>query len=262
MWNYPNLDPVALDFGVIVIHWYAVSYLVGIGLVWWTVIIRNKIYGHGWTNETISDLVTYAVFGVIFGGRIGYILFYDFHQFLSDPIILVKVWQGGMSFHGGLLGVMLASLIYVKRTGNNFMATMDLIAPSIPLALGCGRIGNFINGELPGRITEVPWGVVYSGEMLARHPSSLYQAFMEGAVLFTVMWLYASVRRPHMTVSGLFLFSYGLIRCFTEFFRQPDFHIGFLAFEWLTMGQLLSLPMTLTGLVILVISYRNVSYQR
>ena len=259
MWNYPNFNPVALDLGVIIIHWYAISYLVGIGLVWWTVIIRNKVYGYGWTSESISDLVTYAVFGVILGGRIGYILFYDFTKFISEPVIIVKIWQGGMSFHGGLLGVMLASLVYVKRTGKNFMATMDLIAPSVPLALGCGRIGNFVNGELPGRITEVPWGVIFPGEILARHPSSLYQAFMEGVVLFAVMWLYASVRRPHMAISGLFLLSYGIIRCFTEIFRQPDSHIGFLMLERLTMGQLLSLPMALIGLMILIISYRNVS---
>jgi len=262
MWNYPILDPVALDLGLITVHWYAISYLVGIALVWWTVIIRNRSYGHGWTKDTISDLITYAVFGVVCGGRIGYILFYDFQQFIADPLTLVKIWQGGMSFHGGLLGVLLATVLYVRRTEKNFIDTMDLIAPSVPLALGCGRIGNFINAELPGRVTEVPWGVVYPGEMLSRHPSSLYQAFMEGVVLFSIMWLYAAADRPRMAVSGMFLLGYGLIRCFTELFRQPDAHIGFLVPAWLTLGQLLSLPMILIGLSMLVISYHNVNYQK
>ena len=255
MWSYPNFDPIALTINI---HWYAVSYLVGITLVWWTVRIRNRRYSYGWTNEAISDLVTYAVFGVIFGGRIGYVLFYDFDQFISDPISIVKIWQGGMSFHGGLLGVVLAIFTYVKRNVDSFMVTMDLIAPSIPLALGCGRIGNFINGELPGRITEVPWGFIYPGEIVVRHPSSLYQAFMEGVVLFSIMWFYAAGNRPRMAVSGMFLLSYGLIRIFTEFFREPDPHIGFLVYEWLTVGQLLSLPMILFGLVVLASSYRTV----
>ncbi|HAK53170.1 MAG TPA: prolipoprotein diacylglyceryl transferase [Gammaproteobacteria bacterium] len=258
MWHYPELDPVALQLGPLAIHWYAISYIVGIVLAWWTIGIRNTRYNLGWSAEAISDLIGYGVFGVILGGRIGYMLFYGTDQLIDNPLSLFKLWQGGMSFHGGLLGVMVAVFLYAKKHDRKFFPIMDLIAPSVPLALGSGRIGNFINGELPGRVSELPWAVIYPGDVIARHPSSLYQAAIEGLVLFVVLWFFAAKSRPPMAVAGMFLFAYGLLRGFTELFREPDTHIGFVAFGWITTGQLLSLPMLLCGLVILVISYRAV----
>lgn len=175
MWHYPNLDPVAISLGPISIHWYAISYLVGIGLVWWTLGYRNRHYASGYSDEEVSDLVFFAVLGVLLGGRIGYMLFYGMENLLANPASALRVWEGGMSFHGGLIGVLLGVLWFARKTGRTFFQITDFIAPSIPIALGCGRIGNFINAELPGRVTEVPWGLVYPGEVVARHPSSLYQ---------------------------------------------------------------------------------------
>ena len=258
MWQYPELDPVALELGALAIHWYAISYIVGIVLVWWTIDNRNTRHNLGWSKEALKDLISYGVFGVILGGRMGYMLFYGMDQLIDNPLSLFKFWQGGMSFHGGLLGVMVAVLLYAKKNNKKFFGLMDLVSPSVPLALGCGRIGNFINGELPGRVSDLPWAVVYPGDSVTRHPSSLYQAVIEGLVLFVVLWVFASRSRPPMAVSGMFLFAYGLLRGLTELFREPDAHIGFVAFGWITTGQLLSLPMLLCGLAILIISYRKV----
>ncbi len=248
MWDYPQLDPVALSLGPISIHWYAISYLVGIGLVWWTVLLRIKRHKLDWTDEQFSDLLFYCVLGVILGGRLGYVLFYGMENLLADPTSIFRVWQGGMSFHGGFIGVMLGAWYYGHRNKRTFFSMMDMIAPSIPLALGCGRIGNFINGELPGRVTEVSWAVIYPGEILGRHPSSLYQALLEGPVLFAFLWWFASKPRAPMAVSGMFLIGYGSLRILSEFFREPDAHMGFLMFDWVTAGQLLSLPMVIIGI--------------
>ena len=255
MWHYPNLDPVAISLGPISIHWYAISYLVGIGLVWWTLGYRNRHYASGYSDEEVSDLVFFAVLGVLLGGRIGYMLFYGMENLLANPASALRVWEGGMSFHGGLIGVLLGVLWFARKTGRTFFQITDFIAPSIPIALGCGRIGNFINAELPGRVTEVPWGLVYPGEVVARHPSSLYQAMLEGPVLFVLLWVFAMKPRPVMAVSGLFLLGYGLLRIFSETFRLPDSHLGFVLFDQVTQGQLLSLPMVLLGAGFIAYSY-------
>ena len=255
MWHYPNLDPVAISLGPISIHWYAISYLVGIGLVWWTLGYRNRHYASGYSDEEVSDLVFFAVLGVLLGGRIGYMLFYGMENLMANPASALRVWEGGMSFHGGLIGVLLGVLWFARKTGRTFFQITDFIAPSIPIALGCGRIGNFINAELPGRVTEVPWGLVYPGEVVARHPSSLYQAMLEGPVLFALLWVFAMKPRPVMAVSGLFLVGYGLLRIFSEIFRQPDSHLGFVLFDQVTQGQLLSLPMVLLGAGFIAYSY-------
>lgn len=257
MWNYPEIDPIAISLGPIAIHWYALSYLVGIGCVWWHLTRRVTGKRSSWTDEQISDLIFYGVFGVILGGRMGYMLFYGREQLFEDPLALFKVWQGGMSFHGGLLGVFVAAYVYAWRTRRSIFQIGDFIAPSIPIALGCGRLGNFINGELPGRITDVSWAAIYPGEIVGRHPSSLYQAFLEGPVLFLILWLFTRKERPLGSVSGMFLIGYAALRTTSEFFREPDLHLGYIAFGWLTTGQLLSLPMVLIGLGFLIYSYRK-----
>jgi phosphatidylglycerol:prolipoprotein diacylglycerol transferase len=259
MWHYPQFDPVAISLGPLSIHWYALSYLVGISLAWWSLGIRNRHQNLGWTKEAISDVIFYGVLGVILGGRIGYMLFYGYASLAENPLIIFQLWKGGMSFHGGMLGVAIALFVYSRKYKRPFFEVMDFIAPCIPLGLGCGRIGNFINGELPGRITDVPWAAIYPGEVIGRHPSSLYQAMLEGPVLFLIIWIFASRPRPTMTITGLFLISYGSLRVLSEFFRQPDDHLGFIAFDWVTQGQLLSLPMVLLGIAFVFVGYRGAS---
>ena len=257
MWHYPVLDPVLISIGPVSIHWYALSYLVGISLVWWSLGQRARAQALAWNDEQISDMIFYGVLGVILGGRIGYMLFYGWQSLAADPLSLFRVWEGGMSFHGGLLGVLVAMYFYGWQQGRGFIGVTDYIAPSVPIALGCGRIGNFINGELPGRVTEVPWAAIYPGEALGRHPSSLYQAFSEGVVLFAIMWLFSRRSRPPFAISGMFLTTYGGLRFLTEFFREPDRHLMFIAFDWMTMGQLLSLPMIALGVSFLFYSYHK-----
>lgn len=276
MWHYPEFDPVAISLGPIQIHWYALSYLIGISIVWWHFGYRNRANAvvvaspkgkkkaskvtTAWTDEQLSDLIFYGVLGVILGGRIGYMLFYGMEQVLDNPLALFRIWEGGMSFHGGMLGVFIGMLWFGRKTGRTFFQVTDFIAPSIPIALGCGRIGNFINGELPGRITDVPWAVMFPGETLGRHPSSLYQALLEGPVLFFILWLFTRHQRPTMAISGMFLTGYGGLRLCSEFLRRPDLHMGnngFIAFDWLTTGQLLSLPMIGFGVLFIVWGYRN-----
>lgn len=255
MWHYPELDPIAVSFGPVSIHWYAISYLVGIGMVWWTLRYRTRTYGLQWTHDDIADIIFYGVLGVLLGGRIGYMLFYGLENLVANPWAALRVWEGGMSFHGGLIGVLLGGAYFAWRRGVRFFQVTDFIAPSIPLALGSGRIGNFINGELPGRMAEVPWALIYPGESFGRHPSSLYQALLEGPVLFALLWFFARKPRPVMAISGLFLLGYGSLRIGSEMFREPDAHIGFVLFESVTTGQLLSLPMALLGIGFIIFSY-------
>ena len=255
MWHYPEFDPIAINVGPVSIHWYAISYLVGIGLVWLVLKHRSGKPGLKWTDNDLSDIVFYAVVGVLLGGRLGYMFFYGMENLIADPVSALKIWQGGMSFHGGLMGVLIGVWVFARRRGVGFFEVTDFIAPAIPLALGCGRIGNFINAELPGRMTDAPWALIYPGESFARHPSSLYQALLEGPVLFTFLWFYSMKPRPVMAVSGLFLLGYGSLRIFSEFFREPDAHLGFVLFEWMTAGQLLSLPMVILGLFLACYSY-------
>ncbi len=249
MLHYPQLDPIAFQLGPVKVHWYGIMYLVGFVCAWLLAIYRAKKPHSGWDKEQVADFIFYAALGVILGGRIGYMLFYDFAGLLLHPLTLFKIWQGGMSFHGGLIGVALASYFFARRYQKNWFDVIDFAAPLVPIGLGAGRIGNFINGELWGRVTDVPWAMVFPhAGPLPRHPSQLYEFLLEGVLLFLILWLYSSKKRPRFAVSALFLVCYGAFRFAVEFFRQPDPQLGFVAFGWLTMGQLLSLPMILLGL--------------
>ena len=259
MLQYPEIDPVAIAIGPLQVHWYGLMYLFGFVAAWWLGTRRAARPGSGWTAQQVSDLVFYSALGVIVGGRVGYTLFYNFSGFLNDPVSLVKLWQGGMSFHGGALGVLVAFGVFVRKAGKRYFEVADFIVPMVPIGLCAGRIGNFINGELWGRATDVPWAMVFPNDpsQLARHPSQLYQSLMEGLLLFIVLWLYSARPRPAGAVTGLFGVGYGTARIIGEFFRQPDAHIGFIAFDWLTMGMLLSTPMVIIGLGMMAWAYRK-----
>ena len=258
MWQYPELDPIAVSIGPVSIHWYAISYLVGIGLAWWVAKVRARRFSLPFSDEQISDLIFYATLGVLLGGRLGYTLFYGLEALADDPLRLFRIWEGGMSFHGGMLGVLAAIWLFARKIGLTFFEVTDFIAPVVPLGLGSGRLGNFVNTELPGRVTEVPWAVQFPGEVVARHPSSLYQAALEGPVLFLILWWFASRKpaRPTMAISGVFCLGYGSLRLISESFREPDAHLRFVAFDFLTMGQLLSVPLVLLGVALLVLARR------
>jgi phosphatidylglycerol:prolipoprotein diacylglycerol transferase len=234
-------------------------YLVGFIAAWWLGSRRAGTPGAALTKDAqVSDLIFYGAMGVILGGRFGYVLFYHFDYFLQKPWWLFYVWEGGMSFHGGLIGVILALYLYGRKLGKTFFEMADFTAPLVPIGLGAGRLGNFIGGELWGRVSDAPWAMVFPGAgEAARHPSQLYQFFLEGVVLFAVLWWFSSKPRPRMSISGLFLLGYGVARFVVEFFRQPDAHLGFIAFGWLTMGQLLSLPMIIIGVLFMLWGYKH-----
>ncbi len=259
MIRYPHIDPVALSLGPVQIHWYGLMYLVGFMGAWWLCLRRAKQPNSGWTPQQVSDLIFYGALGVIIGGRVGYVVFYDVANFMAEPWRIFLLNQGGMSFHGGALGVLTAIALFARKVKKPFLAAMDFGVPMVPIGLGAGRIGNFINGELWGRATEVPWGMVFPDDVLqlVRHPSQLYQAFTEGLVLFVVLWLFTRQPKPMGAVTGLFGVGYGISRFTTEFFREPDAHIGYVAFDWLTMGQLLSLPLIVVGLGLMVWAYKT-----
>ncbi len=254
---YPNIDPVALDLGPIKIHWYGIMYLVGFAGGWGLLSYRINRRADGWTTDALGDLVFYVAMGVVLGGRIGYVLFYDLPLYAAHPLLIFEVWKGGMSFHGGLLGVLVAMWLFGRKTGRSFFQLTDFIAPVVPIGLGAGRLGNFINGELWGKVTDVPWAMIYRGE--PRHPSQLYEFALEGVVLFTVLWWFSARPRPRMAVSGLFALLYGCFRFLVEFVRVPDIQLGYLAFGWVTMGQVLSVPLIVAGIVLLVLAYRKQS---
>ncbi len=244
----PNIDPVAVHLGPIAVHWYGLMYLVGFVGGWWWGRLRANRPGSGWRAEEIGDLTYYVALGAILGGRVGYVLFYNLSHYLQHPLEVFYIWTGGMSFHGGLLGVALAMWLYGRKTGRGFFAVTDFICPLAPLGLGPGRVGNFINQELWGKVTDLPWGVVFrTGGPLPRHPSQLYEFALEGVVLFLILWWYTSKPRSVGATSGLFLICYGAFRFLIEFVREPDAQLGYLAFNWLTMGQVLSLPMIAIG---------------
>jgi phosphatidylglycerol:prolipoprotein diacylglycerol transferase len=260
---YPQIDPVALAIGPLQIHWYGLMYLIGIGGAWWLLTRRLQAFDPTWTRDKLSDLVFWVALGVIAGGRLGYVLFYDLAAYLDNPLLVLQVWKGGMSFHGGFIGVLLACGWFARRNGKTFFQLMDFIAPVVPIGLGAGRIGNFINAELWGRTTDLPWAMVFptDPQQLARHPSQLYQFAMEGVLLFAILWLYTRKPRPTMAVSGMFALCYGIFRILAEFVRVPDAQLGYLAFGWLTMGQLLSLPMVALGIFLIVYAYRRQTAQ-
>ena len=258
MLTYPQIDPIALSLGPVKIHWYGLMYVIGFAAVWFLGQRRAQSSWSPIKPEAIEDLVTYGAMGVILGGRIGYILFYNFSEFINNPIILFKIWQGGMSFHGGMLGVFIAMWIFSKKQQCTMFQLTDIIAPLAPIGLGAGRIGNFINSELWGRSTDVPWALVFpNGGQIARHPSQLYEAFLEGIVLFVILSIYSSKPRPTMAATGMALFFYGCFRFFVEFFRMPDAQLGFIALDWLTMGQILSTPMIIIGAGLVYFAYKK-----
>ena len=257
MLYYPHLDPVALHLGPIRIHWYGLMYLLGFLGAGFLARHRAPRTTPPWTLDEVSNCLFLGALGVILGGRVGYMLFYQFPLFMNDPLSLFKIWQGGMSFHGGLLGVLCSFWIFAKKYHKTFFQVSDFIAPLVPIGLGAGRIGNFINGELWGRATDVPWGIIFPQAGLSpRHPSQLYECLLEGIFLFLTLWFFSAKNRPRMAVSALFLIGYACARMLAEFFRQPDPQLGYLAFNWLTMGQLLSLPMLVFGLILLFQAYR------
>jgi phosphatidylglycerol:prolipoprotein diacylglycerol transferase len=242
-------------------HWYGLMYLVAFLAAWGLATVRARQHPEAWSSQAVADLIFYAALGVILGGRIGYMLFYNLSALWQHPLTLFKVWQGGMSFHGGFLGVLIALGWFCHTYKKSFFEVTDFVAPLVPLGLGAGRMGNFINGELWGRVTAVPWGMVFpNAGPLPRHPSQLYECFLEGMVLFFVLWFYSAKPRPRLAVSALFLIGYGAFRTFVECFRQPDSPIGFVAFGWLTMGQLLSIPMVILGCFLMWYAYRYPVY--
>ncbi len=259
MLTYPNIDPVAIALGPLKIHWYGLMYLVGIGGAWWLASRRLQRFDASWTKDTLSDLVFWVAMGVILGGRLGYVLFYDLAAYIDNPLLVLRIWEGGMSFHGGFLGVMLAVWLFGRKHQKSFFQLMDFIAPLVPIGLGAGRIGNFINAELWGKATDVPWAMIFPTDpaQLARHPSQLYQFALEGVALFVILWLYSRKPRPTMAVSGMFALFYGIFRFIVELVRVPDAQLGYLAFDWLTMGQVLCIPMILGGIGLIVLAYKR-----
>lgn len=253
MLAYPQFDRVAFSIGPVDVHWYGLMYVVGFIAGWWLARRRAAAPDSTWKPVDVDDLIFFAAMGVILGGRLGWILVYGFDTVRENWLNVFRVWQGGMSFHGGLVGVMVAVAIFAKRRGRNVGDVFDFTAPLPAVGLFAGRLGNFINGELWGKPTEVPWGFLVDGRVL--HPSQLYEAALEGVVMFVVLWWFTSKPRWRLAPAGLFLALYGLFRFLVEFVRVPDADIGYIAFGWLTMGQILSLPVLIAGLAMLAFAY-------
>jgi phosphatidylglycerol:prolipoprotein diacylglycerol transferase len=281
-----QIDPVAIELGPVAIHWYGIMYLIAFATAWWLGVRRLPDLARRLgvdevrAREALGDLVFYVMVGIIAGGRLGYLLVYDFHAWIADPLVLLKVWQGGMSFHGGLVGVLIAGWWWARKYRIGYWDTIDYVAPLVPPGLGFGRLGNFIGGELWGKPTDASYGVIFPGNIpesyaslpadalaaawragelnaYAHHPSQLYQAVLEGLVLFALLWWFSSRPRPRYAVAGLFALAYGVFRFTVEFVRMPDAHLGYLAFGWVTMGQVLSLPLIAVGIALLVLSRRT-----
>lgn len=270
---YPEIDPVLIALGPVKVHWYGMMYLVAFTTAWLLGRYRAKSSNGLIEPQQVDDLIFYGAVGVVVGARVGSVLFYNFPTFVDDPLYLFKVWQGGMSFHGGFLGVMLAMELYRRKIGCSFFQLTDFIAPIAPLGLAAGRMGNFINGELWGGPSDLPWAMKLSCEAFPphrfqdfggalclepRHPTMLYEMLLEGFLLFVVVWLFSAKPRPTMAVSGLFLAGYGIFRTLVETIRLPDAHIGYLfGSDWVTMGMLLSFPMWVVGIVFIIVAYRR-----
>ncbi|MFK8068771.1 MAG: prolipoprotein diacylglyceryl transferase [Gammaproteobacteria bacterium] len=264
MIQFPNIDPIALQIGPLAIRWYGISYLVGIGLAWLFLTWRAK-HRDDWNSDQVADLVVSCALGAVLGGRIGYIFLYKLSSYASDPLSIFKVWEGGMSFHGGLIGVLIAFALYSRKNDKSFFQVADFTAPAVPIGLFFGRIANFINGELWGAPTDKPWGVIFPGYGAGnqpRHPSQLYEAALEGIFLFLILWIFSRSERPLKAISGLFLLGYGCFRFLVEFVREPDSHVGYVAFDWVTLGQIYSLPMIVIGLFLIFLAYKNGTNQK
>ena len=259
----PDIDPVLFRLGPVAIRWYGLMYVFGLTAAFFLIKARAAKHRVALSLDNLHDLILYAAVGVILGGRLGYILFYNLPYYIESPIKLLAVWEGGMSFHGGLLGVIVAVGVFCRRKGKAFYTIADLAAPAVPIGLGLGRLGNFINGELYGRATDVPWCMVFSrtgGGPLCRHPSQLYEAFLEGVLLFALVWAVGRRPRAPGTVFWAFIAGYGACRAFVELFREPDAHLGLLA-GMISMGQVLSLPMLALGLFMIWLVQRKQSRQ-
>ena len=267
MLMHPEFDPIAVSIGPISllgttigpisVHWYGLMYVCAFASAWLLGLYRASRPGAILSRSHIEDLVFYCALGTVLGGRMGYVFFYNFGAFLEDPLWLFRVWEGGMSFHGGLLGVMIAVGYYCKKIKCNYIDAMDFVTPLVPLGLGFGRIGNFIGQELWGRETTVPWGMIFpkDPEGLVRHPSQLYQAMLEGLILFVILFWFSQKPKPRGAVSGLLLIVYGVFRFIVEFVREPDAHLGFVAFDWMTRGQVLTIPMVVGGSILMYWAY-------
>ncbi len=267
MLKYPEIDPVALSIdaftiagktlGPLNIHWYGLMYLFGFAGAWLLAVYRAKSSQRVVEAKQVEDLIFYSAMGVILGARIGYVIFYNLNAWMDDLFMIVRLWEGGMSFHGGLIGLATAMLIYAAKYNKNFFDLVDFVAPFAPIGLCLGRIGNFIGGELYGRATDVSWAMIFPKDptSLPRHPSQLYEAFLEGIVLFIILFWFSQKPRPRGAVIGLFMLGYGVFRFSVEFVRQPDAHIMFDLFGWMTRGQILCLPMMGIGLALLAWAY-------
>ncbi|KYP96083.1 diacylglyceryl transferase [Sodalis-like endosymbiont of Proechinophthirus fluctus] len=276
---FPQFDPVIFSLGLVSLHWYGLMYLVGFVFAMWLAVRRANRPGSGWCKVEVENLLYAGFLGVFIGGRIGYVLFYNLPLFLDNPLYLFKVWDGGMSFHGGLIGVIVVMLWFSHRTRRHFFQVADFVAPTVPFGLGAGRLGNFINGELWGRVTtDTPWAMLFPGSreenlallpanpqwqalfecygVLPRHPSQIYEMLLEGVVLFIILNLFIRKSRPIGSVSSLFLICYGVFRILVEFFREPDVQLGLFS-GIISMGQILSLPMILAGVIMMAWAYRR-----
>ncbi|GAA0471712.1 MULTISPECIES: prolipoprotein diacylglyceryl transferase [Tatumella] len=276
---FPKFDPVIFSVGPVALHWYGLMYLIGFIFAMWLAGRRASKPGSGWTKNEVENLLYAGFLGVFLGGRIGYVLFYNLPLFLANPLYLFKVWDGGMSFHGGLIGVIVVMLVFARRTHRTFFQVSDFIAPLIPFGLGAGRLGNFINGELWGRVDpNCPWAMLFPGSrsedlalvathpqwqslldtygVLPRHPSQIYELLLEGVLLFIILNVFIRKPRPRGSVSGLFLIGYGAFRIIVEFFRQPDAQLGLFG-GVISMGQILSIPMILAGVIMMIWAYRS-----
>jgi len=258
MVQYPVIDPVAISLGPLAIHWYGLMYMIGFAAAWWLSVRKARV-GAPVTEKQVEDLIFYGAMGVVLGGRFGYVIFYNFDRFLEDPMWLLRLWEGGMSFHGGLLGVIIALALFARQRKLDPFAVYDFIAPVVPIGLGLGRLGNFIGQELWGRASDVPWAMVFPNDPLplASRPSQLYQALLEGLMLYIILFVYSRKPRPAPAVGGLFLAMYAVFRFSVEFFREPDSHIGFDAFGWMTRGQMLCIPMLLIGVALMIWAHRR-----
>lgn len=255
--QFPQIDPIIFSIGPLSVRWYGLMYLIGFAFAMWFANRKATQPNSGWTKDEVSDLLFYGMLGVILGGRVGYVLFYQFSYFIENPFYLFRIDQGGMSFHGGVLGVITAVYIFSLRFKKPFLTVGDFVVPLVPVGLLAGRIGNFINGELWGRTTDVPWAFVFpTGGPVPRHPSQLYEAFFEGLVLFIMLIWFTKKPRPAGSVAGLFLLGYGVFRFGIEYFREPDAHLG-LYLGVISQGQILSLPMVIAGMGLMIWSFKS-----